>query len=120
MASIESGFRNALTKFKSTLTPTMADDFGFTTLEDVYRAVLTIQEQQAKKKEMMNVTRIRSFLEAMDSFGKVIEVFFKHLGVCGIHMGTNEIPTPGISPQSQCFDQLSTRTHDHVFCLISL
>ena len=75
MASIESGFRNALAKFSSGLTPKEVEEFRFTTLEDVHRVVVTIQHQQARRKEMMNLTRIQSFLEAMKSFGEVIEVF---------------------------------------------
>ena len=75
MASIESGFRNALAKFSSGLTPKEIEEFRFTTLEDVHKVVVTIQHQQARRKEMMNLTRIQSFLEAMKSFGEVIEVF---------------------------------------------
>lgn len=75
MTSIESGFRNALAKFCSGVTPKEVEDFQFTTLEDVYQVVVTIQHQQARRKEMMNLTRIQSFLEAMKSFGEVIEVF---------------------------------------------
>jgi hypothetical protein len=31
--------------------------------------------EQGRRKELMNLTRIRRFLEAMDQYGKVIEVF---------------------------------------------
>lgn len=75
MSSIEIGFRTALASFSSHLTPEQKQDFQFTTLDDVHKAILTIQAQQAKRNEMMNMPRIQSFLEAMDNFGKVIEVF---------------------------------------------
>ena len=75
MTSIESGFRNALAKFSSGLTPKEVEEFRFTTLEDVHKVVVTIQHQQARRKEMMNLTRIQSFVEAMKNFGEVIEVF---------------------------------------------
>ena len=75
MTSIETGFRIALAKFSSGLSPKEVEDFHFTTLEDVQKVVVTIQHQQARRKEMMNLTRIQSFLEAMKSFGEVIEVF---------------------------------------------
>lgn len=75
MSSIEIGFRRALASFSSDLTPEQREDFRFTTLEDVHKAVVTIQAQQAKRKEMMNMPRVQSFLEAMYHFGKVIEVF---------------------------------------------
>ena len=75
MMSIESGFRDALAKFSSDLTPKEVEEFRFTTLEDVHKVVVTIQHQQARRKEMMNLTRIQSFVEAMKNFGEVIEVF---------------------------------------------
>src|ERR1700680_4347709 len=34
-----------------------------------------IKAEQGRRKELMNLTRIRRFLEAMDQYGKVIEVF---------------------------------------------
>jgi cell fate (sporulation/competence/biofilm development) regulator YlbF (YheA/YmcA/DUF963 family) len=36
---------------------------------------MRIQAKQSAKKEMMNFTRIQSFLEAMKQFGAVVEVF---------------------------------------------
>ena len=75
MMSIESGFRNALAKFSSGLSPKEVEEFRFTTLDDVHKVVVTIQHQQARRKEMMNLTRIQSFVEAMKNFGEVIEVF---------------------------------------------
>ena len=75
MSSIEIGFRTALANFSSHLTLEQRQDFQFTTLDDVQKAILTIQAQQAKRNEMMNMPRIQSFLEAMESFGKVVEVF---------------------------------------------
>ena len=73
--SIETGFRDALARFSSGLTAKEFEEFRFTTLDDVHKVVVTIQHQQARRKEMMNLTRIQSFLEAMKSFGEVIEVF---------------------------------------------
>ena len=75
MALLEAGFRNALGSFTSGLSPAQIEDFRFTTLEDVYKVVVTIQAEQARRKEMMNLTRIQSFLEAMNHFGQDVEVF---------------------------------------------
>ena len=37
--------------------------------------LLSIQAEQRARKQMMHMGRIQSFLEAMEQFGKVIEVF---------------------------------------------
>lgn len=73
--SLEDGFRKTLSTFKKRLSQEEQSAFQFATLEDVRLEVKRIQDEQASRKEMMNMTRIQSFLEAMDQFGKVIEVF---------------------------------------------
>jgi hypothetical protein len=75
MASLDDSFRAILSSFKKRLTAKEQDDFQFATLEDVRTEVARIQDEQASRKEMMNMPRIQSFLEAMDQFGKVVEVF---------------------------------------------
>jgi hypothetical protein len=57
------------------LTQKEQDDFQFTTLEEVRKVIARIQNEQESTKAMMNMSRIQSFLEAMQQFGKVIEVF---------------------------------------------
>jgi hypothetical protein len=75
MASVEDTFRATLSSFKKRLTSKEQDDFSFSTLEDVRKEIARIQSEQGNEKAMMNMTRLQSFLEAMDQFGKVIEVF---------------------------------------------
>ena len=75
MTSIEDTFRATLSNFKKRLTPKEQDDFSFSTLEDVHKEIDRIQSEHGSQKMMMNMTRLQSFLEAMDQFGKVIEVF---------------------------------------------
>jgi hypothetical protein len=68
-------FQMTLASFKTRLTPQEQDDFRFATLEDVRKVIDSIQNEQESLKTMMNMSRIQSFLEAMEQFGKVIEVF---------------------------------------------
>jgi hypothetical protein len=75
MGVAEDAFQVALEKFKSRLTQKELDEFQFATLEHVREAVVRIQNEQESFKTMMNMPRIESFLEAMDQFGKVVEVF---------------------------------------------
>jgi hypothetical protein len=72
---VENVFHNALSEFKARLTLREQKDFEFTSLEDVQRTILQIQEVQETRKTMMHMSRIQSFLEAMEEFGSVIEVF---------------------------------------------
>lgn len=75
MASSKDPFRTLLSNFKKRLTQRELDDFQFTSLEDVRLEIARIQAEQEIRKEMINMPRIESFLEAIDQFGKVIEVF---------------------------------------------
>ncbi len=75
MGSAEDTFQTTLSNFKKRLTPKEQADFQFATLEDVHKVIAQIQNEQESLKTMMNFSRIQSFLEAMDQFGKVIEVF---------------------------------------------
>jgi hypothetical protein len=69
------GFQRVLAKFSSRLTREEEEDFRFTTLDDVHQAIVDIQARQASRKSMRNLTRVLAFVEAMDQFGKVAEVF---------------------------------------------
>lgn len=75
MPSPEEDFLVALNKFKTRLSKDEEAEFQLTSLEDVQNAILRIQKAQSARKEMMNFTRIQSFLEATKQFGAVIEVF---------------------------------------------
>ena len=75
MSSIDNNFQQALVNFSKRLTKQELEDFKFSSLRDVLDVVEDIQAEQGRRKEMMNLTRIRRFLEAMDQYGKVIEVF---------------------------------------------
>ena len=68
-------FQRALARFKSHLTPEEQDKFGFTSLEDVQETIAQIQSAQGSKRRMRNLTRLKGFIEAMEQYGKIIEVF---------------------------------------------
>ena len=71
----DSGFQRALTRFKCHLSAAEQEDFGVTSLEDVQRTIAQIQQTQGSEKRMRNLTRIKAFIEAMEQYGKVVEVF---------------------------------------------
>jgi hypothetical protein len=75
MSAARGSFEVILADFKKNLTPGELRDFQFVTLNDVRETALRIQKDQENLKTMMNMARLESFLEAMNQFGKVIEVF---------------------------------------------
>jgi hypothetical protein len=75
MASPQDTFKDVLSKFTSRLSKQELDDFKFSSLNEVQTTVMKIQEDQGQRRTMMNRTRIKAFLEAMEQYGKVVEVF---------------------------------------------
>ena len=71
----DGGFQRALARFKSHLSPAERERFGITSLEDVQKTILQIQNTQGSQSQMRNLTRIKAFVEAMEQYGKVVEVF---------------------------------------------
>lgn len=75
MDSLDDNFQQVVAKFTTRLTKQELNDFKFVSLDDVLATVQTIQTDQGRRKEMMNLKRIQRFLEAMGQYGEVIEVF---------------------------------------------
>ena len=75
MNSTSASFEVILADFKKSLTPKECQDFQFVTFNDVRETALRIQRDQENIKTMMNMSRLESFMEAMNQFGKVVEVF---------------------------------------------
>ena len=75
MATRATAFENILARFVVGLDKDEVDDFQFSTLDDIHNVIEDLQHKQARSRRMMNLPRIRSFLEAMKQYGEVIEVF---------------------------------------------
>jgi hypothetical protein len=67
--------RSALQRFKARLSPKNLTGFPNCTYEDLCQEMKRIQLEQEKSREMMNMFRIHTFLNTMNEFGKVLEVF---------------------------------------------
>lgn len=67
--------RDALRKFKARLLGPELTDFQYTTVEDLRREMRRIQTDQESRRDMVNMRRMEGCIEAMNHFGKVIEVF---------------------------------------------
>jgi hypothetical protein len=72
---LESRFQQSLEEFKKTLSQDDIHDFTFTTLDDLKKLVLQIQRDQATSSHMKNLKRIAPFLEAIDQYDKIVQIF---------------------------------------------
>ena len=68
-------FERELRSFKAHLTPGEQSSFTGTTLEDLRLTVASIQKTQISERTNKNVARLRKFLEAIESYSKVLDVF---------------------------------------------
>ncbi|KAI2626752.1 hypothetical protein GGR54DRAFT_483461 [Hypoxylon sp. NC1633] len=68
-------FEAALVQFKSGLKKKDQDNFKNATLQGLLNEIENIQTAQHSKRRGENLGKLKPFIEAMDQFGKVIEVF---------------------------------------------
>jgi hypothetical protein len=68
-------FQDCLADFKKRLTKKELQEFQFSSLNDVKAAILKIQDDQSSRKSMMNLPRVKAFIEAFEQYGNIIEVF---------------------------------------------
>jgi hypothetical protein len=75
MATLEDGFKQARKDFQKRLKPGEEALFEITSLDDLKIAVKEIEDKQRKSKTAQNLTRIQPFLQAMEQYKDIIEVF---------------------------------------------
>ncbi|KAF4980975.1 hypothetical protein FZEAL_3132 [Fusarium zealandicum] len=68
-------FQRALKRFTASLDPNLRQDFSKCSLRDLHSTIRDIQLKQGKDGNLRHMQRLQSFLEVMDQFSKVIEVF---------------------------------------------
>ncbi|KAF2178019.1 hypothetical protein K469DRAFT_601007, partial [Zopfia rhizophila CBS 207.26] len=68
-------FQKALDEFCSDLSPDDRDEISCTSLQELQKCILEIQQKHYSARKVTNMVRLRAFLEAMEQYGKVIEVF---------------------------------------------
>ncbi|KAI1458190.1 hypothetical protein F4805DRAFT_150609 [Annulohypoxylon moriforme] len=76
-SSIRCEFLAVLDDFKKTagLTPNEETEFQMTNLEGLQNCIRTIQHNQEKKRRMMYMKRLDPFLQTMEQYGKVLDIF---------------------------------------------
>ena len=73
--STSSAFSRVLQAFQTRLSSWDIDNFRFTTFEDLRDAIKDIQEEQAGRQGLRNLNKIRPFLNSLEQYSRVIEVF---------------------------------------------
>jgi tetratricopeptide (TPR) repeat protein len=68
-------FERALAQFKIGLKKREQEAFKKTTLSDLKKEIGELQEKQHASRRLQGLHRIQPFLEAMDQFGKAIDIF---------------------------------------------
>ena len=68
-------FTVALERFRNNLTPTEISQFNFTTIDDVWTEVETIQDEQSARRSLRNMKRIEPFINGLRNYSAVLEVF---------------------------------------------
>ena len=75
MEPADENFRNALARFRASLTEKQQDEFKACTLADVQETIHRVDRSLAAQRRQRNMQRISKFLEGMNQLGQVVEVF---------------------------------------------
>src|SRR6266536_4836815 len=69
-------FASTISAFRSRVTPDVVESFqSVSTLADLSNAIRDIEREQANRKCLRNLGRIRPLLNMLQSYSKVIEIF---------------------------------------------
>lgn len=71
----DSAFSRVLARFQSRLSPQSIYEFRLTTYEDLKSFIVELQNEQAQRRGFRNLNKIRPFLNGLEQYAKVIEVF---------------------------------------------
>ena len=68
-------FEKTLAEFKKEVRKRDQEIFKLTTLEELGKSIGDLQDKQHSQRRLQNLNRLRPFLEAIEQYGKVVEVF---------------------------------------------
>jgi hypothetical protein len=76
-SSIKDQFVEALQAFKqkARLSSSEESDFAMTSLDDLKNVVRQMEQEQERKRRMVNMKRLEPFLKSMEEYGKIVEIF---------------------------------------------
>lgn len=68
-------FQRALDRFQKSLSPDLVAQFSVCTLQDVRDICRDMQQNHGREGKLRYMRRLEGFVEAMEQFGKVIDLF---------------------------------------------
>ena len=68
-------FESALEEFKKGLKKRDQETFKITTFKELKTSIGDLQKKQHSQRRLQNLNRLKPFLEAIEQYGKVVEVF---------------------------------------------
>lgn len=71
----DSAFSRVLCAFRSRLSLQDINAFRYTTFDDLKQTISDIQKEQAQRRGLRNLNKIRPFLNGLGQYAQVIEVF---------------------------------------------
>jgi hypothetical protein len=99
------------------------DEINYTTLPALKKCIKSIQDRHEKARTIHNMSRVKKFLEGMEQYSKVIEVFLNvspivcfvwvrpQRGPGRVHtkmsIGSHEIASPSVSKLYRCIRRLA-------------
>ena len=88
MDHLKDALRQMLLEFQERLAPKDADDFKPASRRELRQVISSIQKQQENEKRMMDMTRLKSFLDAMDQFGEIVNMSLQDSEFVGFIWGS--------------------------------
>lgn len=73
--SHKAAFESILDDFKRGLKRRDQESFKFGSLEELEKSIAILQKKHHLERQLQNLNRLKPFLEAIDQYGKVVEVF---------------------------------------------
>lgn len=68
-------FERVLEEFKKGLKKRDQENFKITTFKELRKSIGDLQTKQHSQRRLQNLNRLKPFLEAIEQYGKVVEVF---------------------------------------------
>ncbi|KAI6380633.1 hypothetical protein MCOR25_001569 [Pyricularia grisea] len=111
--SVKTSFELALNKFRAQLSSEEKNKFSVTKKEDLQVAIINIQNEQRLSKKMVNIRRAQGFIEAMEQFGKVVEVFGNSCEILAFVWGPMKFLLLSAKSWTDSIDEL-LETYQHI------
>lgn len=106
-------FESVLEEFKKGLKKRDQETFEFTTFNDLTNSIVDLQTKQYELRELQNQNRLRPFLEVIEQYGKLVEVFYNGNAIMAFVWGPIKFLLQVTSTYNAAFNELLD-TYEHI------